>query len=80
MRLKESNSMITKAAFLEWVKGARPGERRHYHIGLLLADREYVLKLDALADAVWAAYKDGLVTLMQRRVEPGVCEYIVEAL
>ncbi len=65
--------------FLEWLRTARPGDRRHYHTGLLVSDREYLPALDVVAAEIYRAYRDGLVVPVQRRAGPA-CEYMVVAL
>jgi len=46
-----------------------------YHVGNLLHDREHDRKVAKIAREAWAQYLAGAITLVQRRVRPGVCEY-----
>ena len=55
-----------------------PGEQFTYHRGLLMRDKKYSTVLRSIAAAAWAAWIDGRAHLAQRRIAPGVCEYIAE--
>lgn len=70
----------------DFLSTAKPGDSAVYHIGNLGRARNVQCKdfpeherreIGQLAGFAWRAYEDGLVHLMQRRVEPNVCEYIV---
>lgn len=65
------------------ILGNPKGSRLIYHVGLLSADRGEVSKktaaqsaVDKQADAAWALYLKGVVTLVQRRIAPELYEYI----
>lgn len=72
--------------FRVWLVTARPGSTYIYHRGLLCFDREPKFyegepstieeEVNEVADAAWAAYKDGLVHLTKRRLGKNVFEYI----
>jgi len=54
--------------FLAWVHDARPNAKYVYHIGLLGYERhDENPELDALADAVYNAFRTGLVDIHQLR-------------
>jgi hypothetical protein len=67
--------MIEDHDDLLWLRSGRVGETRSYHEGNLMRDRVWSGAVAALADRVWAAYRDGRVMLTQRRISPGVCVY-----
>ncbi len=76
--------------FYYWLQLAERGDRCTYWLGHLSAAREgafsermgaekawrYVTLAEALGNAVWSAYKGGLVTLIQRRHDLFGFEYI----
>ena len=43
-----------------------------------MRDKKYSTVLRSIAAAAWAAWIDGRAHLAQRRIAPGVCEYIAE--
>jgi hypothetical protein len=47
-----------------------------YHTGLLMRDRQYDPEVDKRAKNAWEASENGAAILLQRRVRPGVCEYL----
>ena len=47
-----------------------------YHKGLLMRDRLFDAEVDAAANNAWKLQTRGKVVLVQRRVKPGVCEYL----
>jgi len=47
-----------------------------YHVGFLWADRINDLSVNVKAWKWWKKYERGEVYLLQRRISPGVCEYI----
>jgi hypothetical protein len=51
-----------------------------YHIGLLGKDRENSKEIDAAATLAWSMHKAGIAALVQRRISPGVCQYIATRL
>ena len=55
-----------------------------YHTGLLMFDRQKLgnekIEVNARAYAAMDAYKNGIVTLVQRRVSFQACEYIAQRL
>ena len=76
---------VTKTAIVEsvdenemadWLLSSKPGEVIEYHRGNLAYFRSKSADLDLAAQRVYAAYEDGFVTLVQRRVEPDVMAYI----
>jgi len=63
---------LTAAKFQEWTANAKSTLGRtaiKYHEGILMRDRVGDERLGELADAVWQAYKEGLVSLSQVRVQ-----------
>lgn len=65
---------------------ASPGDAIIYHIGLLARDRDKAASelaaerradLEAVARRVWAMAEAGLGHLLQRRVAPGCCAYLL---
>jgi hypothetical protein len=51
-----------------------------YHIGNLMHDRCYYVEADSVARAAYGAYKEGRVTLVQRRTTPTACVYMAVVL
>jgi hypothetical protein len=71
-----------------WLHRARVGEAFEYHRGLLAVERNRVgspmtkakrQALDRLANAAWALAEQGLVHLVQRRIELGAFSYLAIA-
>lgn len=56
-------------AVREWIASAKPGERAVYAMGIDLFQTGDGRKRPASVEA-WKAYEDGLVHLVQRRVDP----------
>ncbi len=74
------NQPVTIERFQQWLRHANPGSRITYHVGNLAFDRQNVSRSDrdavhALGNAAWHAGKAGAVSLVQRRIDPGVCAY-----
>jgi hypothetical protein len=77
---------LTVTEFQEWIAAAQPGERSAYAKGLLaasihdafLAEHPDAQKLSALQEATWRAGAKRHVHLVQRRLKPGVFEYLAE--
>lgn len=60
------------------------GESMGYHTGLLMQDRQtngnVPTVLSAVAGAAWRAMLAGKCHLKQRRIEPGICQYLAERI
>lgn len=72
---------MTPLDFSDFLASAQTGEAAVYHVGLLARAREYGFhpesaRINAVANNVWMAHRRGQVTLTQRRISQGVCEYI----
>lgn len=67
---------MTLEGFDHWLKRARRGARFVYHRGLLMRDREFDKVVKDKQRAIRAGYESGVVALVQRRVEWGVCDYV----
>lgn len=59
------------------LNSATRGEGVVYHTGLLMRDRQRNTDLNGGAAAAWHEYERGRAILVQRRVSPGVCDYII---
>lgn len=62
--------------FNKWLRESPRGDCIAYHTGFLWVDRAHSTTLDALGDAAWRAHEAGDCVLVQRRVSPGVCDYL----
>jgi hypothetical protein len=78
--------VLTENALCDRVADAAPGDAIIYHIGLLARDRDKVAselpaersaELEAVARRVWAMAEAGLGHLLQRRVAPERCAYLL---
>lgn len=77
-RLDTAASVVDANGFAAWLVGASPGDAVEYHRGLLAKDRAMpkAHEIDVLGAAAWQAFTAGRVSLVQRRIEPGVCAYL----
>lgn len=71
---------MTGKQFLKKLDAVRPGTWIPYYLGYLHAERQLDKAVDALARAVWGAQRDGLVALVQQRVDGKSCRYIAVKL
>lgn len=55
---------------------AKAGEAFAYHTGNLIADRDMNAGVAKIANHARDLYERGLVTLVQKRIVPGVCAYL----
>jgi hypothetical protein len=66
------------------VDALKRGEVVVYHQGLLMRDRQFdtaeAHTVHALGLRAWRAAEAGVVALVQRRLEPGVCAYLAVKL
>jgi hypothetical protein len=73
---------MTEQDFKEWVATAAPGQRLCYHAGYLPRDKHWDLsrpsKIASVAAAALKAFHAGRVHLVQRRIGPGVFQYLAE--
>lgn len=84
--LTVTHKAVDEGGFAAWVKTASPGQACLYHDGDLASDRLHdggkslqtlkAMKVDALAAAANKAWADGLVHLVQTRIEANHYEYI----
>ena len=88
--LAHMSEEITPERFESWVKIARPGDRLTYHVGLLATDRErsemlakhntyahvYYEPIHSVGLYAMYYYEQGVLELVQRKMKPGVYEYI----
>jgi hypothetical protein len=69
--------------FLEYIRPL-PGKKSTYHLGMLCEDRQDLDASGRAAEkaglAAWQDYKDGRVTLVQKKVSTGVYSYIAIGL
>ncbi len=70
-------------SLVEFLDGITGGARNViYHRGLLAHDAamtgERGAMLASVASAAWRAHEDDKVCLVQRRIAPGICEYIAQ--
>ena len=66
---------LSKLDFLHRLNSGRRNQWFMYHVGFLYEDRPKSKRLNALAHTVYAEYKAGHCTLVQRRLGPGKYEY-----
>ena len=69
---------MTRMQFLSDLATAKPGDWIIYHTGYLFRDREFgpdFQNVHAVATAAYDAYDEARVTLVQRRIGPGVYAY-----
>ncbi|WP_137179246.1 hypothetical protein [Roseomonas sp. AR75] len=80
------DAVLTENDLCDRYADASPGEAIIYHIGLLARDRDKVAselaaerraELELVARRVWAMAEAGLGHLLQRRVAPGCCAYLL---
>ncbi len=75
------DSSMALSVFASWLSRQRKGEQFIYHVGLGIVNVESGIR-NAIGDAAWKAYEDGLVLLTQRRTSKkiknvyGTFEYI----
>lgn len=74
--MREAINLMTADEFQSRVRAAKPGEKIVYHRGLLMHQRQHNKTLRELGVVTFAAWTDGLVHLLQRRVNEFSCEYI----
>ena len=75
---------MTREQFKKTLAAVKHGTYITYHTGYLFYDRAPVVDghtvkddvVDGVAREAWNAYKDDRVVLVQKRVRPGVCDYI----
>lgn len=67
MNVKEFNAALS---------GLKRNDYIVYHIGFLWVDRVHREAVNALGHAAWVAYVHGDCVLWQRRVSPGVWDYL----
>ena len=70
--------MMTADAFAAWVDAAAPGESVVSHVGLLMLARAEGRAPPGLAWLAMRCAAAGLVSLVQRRLESGQCQYIAQ--
>lgn len=58
-------------------EAAERGTQVVYHNGLLMRDRQNEQHVHSRAEFAWAMHKAGKACLVQRRVTPGSCCYIM---
>src|ERR1700722_17100400 len=71
---------MTRVSFLTDVATAKASDWIVYHTGNLLYDRLFgpeFQNVHAIATAAYEAYDEDRVHLVQKRIAPGVCAYIV---
>ena len=74
--------------FTTWMSNAKHGDRCCYHFGLIMSDRPYAPSgkpmaqsaFSTLANVVWSAQTAGYVALVQKRIDPMICQYIAVKL
>jgi hypothetical protein len=81
-----ATDISTVSELHRFVATAAPGAVACYHSGNLAFDRdksgpfkndeEMYTQVDALAKAAWAFTEQKKLFLVQRRIEPGVCDYL----
>ncbi len=70
--------MLTAATLPATIRNMNPKDRMTYHLGFLPRDKPASPKLvDPLSRAVYRAYEEGLITLVQRRIGDFKYEYIM---
>ena len=82
--LYSSRSIGSEADLSAWLASAEPGATVQYHVGFLAADiasdtqfdKRAKAELIAVARLAWWAADNGLVHLVQRRLEPGRYAYL----
>lgn len=77
-RLDTAPRVADANGFGDWIATAKPGDVVEYHRGLLARDRAMpkAHDLDVLGAAAWHAHTAGRVSLVQRRIDDGVCAYL----
>lgn len=77
-------AFTTTKQLTEWLKAAIPGSSAIYYVGLLGADREGVVGTRRVfyppherGLTAWKAHDKGEVELTQRRISPGIFQYII---
>lgn len=76
----EALAAMPAADFETRLAVAKPGEQIIYHRGLLMHDRMFSAVVRTIGKTAYAAWVSGRAHLAQRRVSPGVCEYIAERI
>ena len=66
---------VDENAVVDWLVTAKPGETLTYHVGNLAYFRREFQELNKAANRLWDAYERGMISLVQKRVEPDVMEY-----
>ena len=84
--LTVTHKAVDEGDFVAWVKTASPGQSCLYHDGDLASNRLHeggkslrtlkAMKIDVLAKAAHRASADGLVYLVQQRIEASRYEYV----
>lgn len=69
---------MTADAFAAWCDAAQPGESVVYHVGLLMLDRAEGRVPLGLAGLAMRCAGNGVVSLVQRRLESGRYQYIAQ--
>lgn len=84
------NVYPTPAQFVSWIAQSHKGDRFQYHLGFLLHDRRFKvtsaingtgimidnLPLGDIAAAVIAAYEEGYIVPVQKRLAEDVYQYL----
>lgn len=60
--------IFSRAEFRHALARLKKGDELRYHQGLLMADRQGNMEVEAVARAAWAAYREGRCLLTQRRI------------
>ncbi len=74
---------MNRVSFLTALATAKPKDCIIYHTGYLLHDRQFgpeFQNVHAIATAAYEAYDEARVTLVQKRIAPGVCAYVAVKL
>ena len=76
--LETSTFVFSMSEFGDWFKQAAAGEAAIYHRGLLVADRANAFRseLKQIADHVRWLAQQGVVLLVQKRIDEERCDYL----